>query len=248
MSFTARTWSGGSDDPTPPTQPVPSGNGHAYSPDVSLAGTNSYACSRCGIGMTPDQRYCVECGERRGKPRFTAAAFTPNVGATAPSPAPRARRRPRMSASGSTTLIAGIATLLLALGVGVLIGENNSSTPVAQKDQVITVQGGAPASTQAAAPTTSTPVQSTPTTASTTGTHAKGANGTKAAKTTKPATTASAKAATSAAAVQAANKAAQATLGSKNVGNATSTVGAQCTAGSPGCQNGKQTNNLFGGG
>jgi hypothetical protein len=62
-------------------------------------------------------------------------------GASAPVPA--ADRRPRVSSS--TTLVAGVATLLLAMGVGVLIGQNgtdNGKPQAAAPAQVITVAGG----------------------------------------------------------------------------------------------------------
>jgi hypothetical protein len=56
------------------------------------------------------------------------------------------------------TLIAGIGVLLLAMGVGVLIGRSGSSsagsTPA---PQVITVGGGTGAASTATAPTTTTP-------------------------------------------------------------------------------------------
>jgi hypothetical protein len=100
--------------------------------------------------MALDQRYCLHCGNRRGDPRlpfmdavtFMEASKQPqgSVAATAPPPAPA-----RSGISPSTTLIAGIATLVLAVGVGVLIGRGGGdSAPVAQqpKTQVIQVGGG----------------------------------------------------------------------------------------------------------
>jgi hypothetical protein len=101
-------------------------------------------CTNCQAPFASDQHYCVNCGERRGKPRFvlpTATATTPapaSPAALAPSP-----RRPR--ASAGLTLIAGIGTLLLAMGVGVLIGRDSTtstqraSTPPVQ---VVSVNGG----------------------------------------------------------------------------------------------------------
>jgi hypothetical protein len=96
----------------------------------------------CDAPLAVDQRYCVECGERRGKPRFPVS---PPVDAP-PAPAPRRRsaRRPRVSAGA--TLVAGVATLLLALGVGVLIGHSgNSGTSQrasAPPVQVVKLSGG----------------------------------------------------------------------------------------------------------
>lgn len=100
--------------------------------------------------MAADQRYCLSCGHRRGDPRlpfmdavvFMDAVKHPRETATPPPPPPA--RGPRMSANAS--LIAGIATLVLAIGVGVLIGRSgdSSSAPVANNTpQVIKVEGGA---------------------------------------------------------------------------------------------------------
>jgi hypothetical protein len=108
-------------------------------------------CVSCGTPMSSDQRYCVACGERRGKPRFslpvggTAGALpsTELAPASASPPAPRAPR-----ASSGTTIVAGVGTLLLAMGVGVLIGRNSAGNVNARPVQaaaptVVTVGGGA---------------------------------------------------------------------------------------------------------
>jgi hypothetical protein len=99
----------------------------------------------------------VSCGERRGRARF-ALASTPPRPAEQVEPAAAPPSRPRIS-SGST-LIAGIGTLLLAMGVGVLIGREstppartNASAPV----QVVTVGGGGTSTAAAAAPAIGTP-------------------------------------------------------------------------------------------
>jgi hypothetical protein len=60
---------------------------------------------------------------------------------TAPPPSPD--RRPFMSANAS--LVAGVATLILAIGVGVLIGRSGDSGPsnaASQAPQIIRVGGG----------------------------------------------------------------------------------------------------------
>lgn len=109
----------------------------------------SDACPSCGAQMALDQRYCLNCGNRRGDPRlpfmdavtFMETSKQPkgDAAATVP-PLPPAKS----GISPSTTLIAGIATLILAVGVGVLIGRsgNDSSAPVAnQQPQIIKVGG-----------------------------------------------------------------------------------------------------------
>jgi hypothetical protein len=112
-------------------------------------------CSACGAALAEDQRYCLNCGHRRGEPRVdfqrhldsktTAtkepAAPTNGTGAPAAVPpvAPPPPERPQrdyapLAAAG------GIAVLGIMLLIGVLIGrgtgsgEESSAAP-----QVITV-------------------------------------------------------------------------------------------------------------
>lgn len=96
-------------------------------------------CGACGAPLAPDQRYCVECGQRRGSSRvpfmekFVAPAQASAAAASKGAASGGGRRLPRLSANAA--LIAGIGTLILAMGVGVLIGrtatsEKSSSPPV----------------------------------------------------------------------------------------------------------------------
>jgi hypothetical protein len=108
--------------------------------------------------MLADQRYCLECGHRRGDPRlpfmdavvFMDAAKQPPASADAAATTPPPDRRPFMSANAS--LIAGVATLVLAIGVGVLIGRSgdSGSNSAAQAPQVIRVGGAGEAETASA--------------------------------------------------------------------------------------------------
>ena len=131
--------------------------------------------------------------------------------------APPPRQRPRMTANA--TLIAGIGTLLLALGIGVLIGRtgNNNSGSKAAPVQVVTV-AGAGASGPAGASSASTP-PSTPSAA----TAAKGAANAKATHTST-----------------------KGTFTTKAPPPKVTTVGGSCTSGQSGCQGGKFTGNFFG--
>jgi hypothetical protein len=137
------------------------GNAPAGAPrelPAGLAATVGDRCADCGAPLAVDQRYCVECGERRGQPRFPVVASTAD-GARAPARPRRPWRWPHVSAGG--TLVAGIATLLLAMGVGVLIGHsgNSSSNQRASTPpvQVVTVSGGGGGALAAAgAPTSKT--------------------------------------------------------------------------------------------
>jgi hypothetical protein len=110
-------------------------------------------CANCAAPLAADQRYCLNCGERRGAARFTATpANTGSTGAARPDPPPRGSRF-----SAGTTLIAGVATLLLALGIGVVIGNQSASSPAPtnSKAQVVYLNGaGAGAASTGAAPTT----------------------------------------------------------------------------------------------
>jgi hypothetical protein len=213
MSTSTGTWQEGSGEPATesPLGSVP--NGHAYNPEAPLLGTVADACSNCGAAMAVDQRYCVECGERRGQPRF---AFAPEA-ATDASEAPEPQRRRRSGAPGVMTVIAGLATLLLALGVGVLIGTSVDTTPQAVRVTVNTGGGSASGSSSSAGAGSSSAQAS-----GSSSSHSGGSTG--------------------------GTHTGNHSSGSGASGNATQQQGTSCTAGTPGCVNGKQTGNLFGGG
>jgi hypothetical protein len=138
--------------------------------------------------------------------------------------------------SSGATLVAGVGVLLLAIGLGVLIGHLGKSpapkASAAASPEVITVQGGGGSS--AAATTTA----STPTSAPK---HVKSASLTKKAQSKLKAITASK------AVQQKATQAAGKVLGnSNNLPPPTSTVGSSCSNSQAGCQGGKFTGNFFG--
>jgi hypothetical protein len=118
----------------------------------------THQCARCGAPLADDQRYCIACGERRGDPRLpfmdgrsaVRAPVAPEP--VAPPPPPRSRW------SSGATLVAGVGTLLLALGVGVLIGRagQDDARVAAAPPQVITVQGGGGTAAAATTATTAT--------------------------------------------------------------------------------------------
>lgn len=126
-------------------------------------------CAVCGAAMAADQRYCVECGERRGAPRVTlleGPARRTREQSPPSMPAPRQR-----GGLVNSTLIAIIGMLLLAMGIGVLIGRSNNNANIkSSPPQVVTVSvAGTPATgATAAQPTTSTGTTPTSTTPSTT--------------------------------------------------------------------------------
>jgi hypothetical protein len=105
---------------------------------MAAFGSND-SCPNCGARMAADQRYCLNCGHRRGEPRLPfmdAVVFMESMsgpGGTAGSPPPPPPAQSGGSAgrwNANAALIAGVATLVLAIGVGFLIGrsghENNA--------------------------------------------------------------------------------------------------------------------------
>lgn len=121
---------------------------------ATRAASAAEPCAACGAPMAADQRYCLECGDRRavmssvllGGPPLRSE---PDTGASTSPPA----RPPDSAIAGSGSddrargnalaVIAGVGVLLLAMGVGVLIGRSSASTKT-PAPQVITV-GSAPA-------------------------------------------------------------------------------------------------------
>lgn len=85
-------------------------------------------CPSCGALLASDQRYCLECGQRRGDPRLPFMdAVVLMEAVKQPGQAPPPPKKKRSGISPNAALIAGIATLLLALGIGVLIGRSGNS-------------------------------------------------------------------------------------------------------------------------
>jgi len=206
---------------------------------VAPAAASEDRCANCGSPLAHDQRYCVECGERRGQSRFPQAQPATEVR----SRRVRSSRPPHTQrVSPGTTLVAGVGVLLLAIGLGVLIGRlghGNTSNQKASAPpvQVVTVQGGG-GGTGTGAATTTTPAHTT-------------AAATKAPKglTGKLKAAAENKAPPSKAVQQKATQAATKVLGASNhLAPPTQKVGGSCSNSQAGCQSGKFTGNFFGGG
>jgi hypothetical protein len=128
--------------PEDPTRSVPFPDPVASAP---IASTTATHCANCGALLAADQRYCVECGERHGDPRLPVMSGRQDLSAPALAPPPPRKGGSRLArASANTALIAGVGTLLVALGVGVLIGRSSeSSRPAAgAAPQVVTIAGG----------------------------------------------------------------------------------------------------------
>jgi hypothetical protein len=175
-------------------------------------------CANCGAHLAADQRYCLECGERRGDARLPIAPRAAASRAVPAEPAPR-----RAGSLAGTTLVAGVGTLVLAIGVGVLIGRTGQHNVAAKTPpvQVVTVAGSATPGSTPAAPGSTTPAA----TPGTTKPNAKAGKGT--------ASNAAVKAVPKSGGKVQKTKGTVVKIGSKGHG--------------PGYQNGKFTGNFFGG-
>jgi uncharacterized protein YjbJ (UPF0337 family) len=93
-------------------------------------------CAGCGAPLAADQRYCLNCGQRRAGPRVDYRRYLAPAGGEAPSPPPpeeptaTATQEPSKPERDYAPLAAvgGIAVLGLMLLVGVLIGKGNGTT------------------------------------------------------------------------------------------------------------------------
>ncbi|HEV7752894.1 MAG TPA: hypothetical protein VGO71_15220 [Baekduia sp.] len=135
-------------------------------PNRPLLGEPNAPCRTCGAPLAADQRYCLQCGARRAEARLPfldILARQSGAPRTVAPPAPPVRTGPGAWAARVSTnaaAVAGVACLLLALGVGVLIGGlGDGGSATAGTPQVITVGGvAAPVATS----TTTPPVTTTP--------------------------------------------------------------------------------------
>jgi hypothetical protein len=182
-------------------------------------------CSACGAPMASDQRYCLVCGERNGPARVPALDTARQRTDLTPAAGPPHRAR----TSANTALIAGVGTLLLALGVGVLIGRSsNSSSSKTPAAQVITVPTGGGS-------------------AGTAGTGTTGGASTPGASAQTPGAAAAKASKSSAAAGAAAAAAASKAVAKKAKGPPPKVVTVGSAGKGPGYQNGHFTGNFFGG-
>lgn len=140
--------------PTPPDPPVPPATSAPPAPThAAPIPTQSTApgapggfdhCPSCGALVASDQRYCLACGHRRGDPRlpFMDAVVFMDAMNRPPETAGAPKKQPR-KISPNAALIAGVGTLLLALGIGVLIGRSGNHTSGPASQTPIVIKGGA---------------------------------------------------------------------------------------------------------
>jgi hypothetical protein len=109
-------------------------------------------CRACAAPLADDQRYCLECGE----PRPGAGRPLPAGLRRSAASEPASAVAPTRPAGGSlATWLAGLACLLLAVGVGVLIGRSGGERVPAAPITISGAAAGAPsagATPSAAAP------------------------------------------------------------------------------------------------
>jgi hypothetical protein len=126
------------------TPEIPTGTSPATEVHHPLVAASGEQCPSCGTAVAADQRYCLHCGQRCGEPRL------PFMNAVTFMDAPvKPKRR---GVSPNAALIAGVGTLILAMGVGVLIGRSgdHSTTATPAAAQIIKVPAGGGAETATA--------------------------------------------------------------------------------------------------
>jgi hypothetical protein len=169
-----------------PNPPPAAGGEFATAVTQPIPNVASERCSQCAAPLAPDQRYCLQCGAPRahvsgpisggrlGGPPPTAvspgatspqSALSAGGPQTPPSDVPGAPPGappgfgPAQPSNRNNTLalLAGVGVLLLAMGVGILIGRASSGSAKVPPAQVISVGGSAVGtSTTATTPTTTT--------------------------------------------------------------------------------------------
>ncbi len=124
MTATSRSAEDESRDPTTGASPVAAPADAGAVEGFAVGMSSSDRCANCGAEMAVDQRYCVECGTRRGAPRFTLASATAGPRGAAVTPAVGQMIVP---ARQRLTVLIAVLAILVAIGVGVLIGHGTSS-------------------------------------------------------------------------------------------------------------------------
>jgi hypothetical protein len=127
------------------------------------AAIDTEPCAHCGAPLARDQRYCLECGTPR---TYLSGMLIERLQGPSAQPAQPVQPSPAPWQRGNVlTLIAGIGVLLLAMGVGVLIGRSGSSGAAgAAAPQVIVATPTTGAAGAAGTPTPQA-TSTTPTTA-----------------------------------------------------------------------------------
>lgn len=130
---------------------------------VPTVGASGELCTACGAPLAADQKYCLNCGERRaGVPLGLEEPAPPPPTAVEPEPAAGGPPAERSIPLTPATAAAGVGALLVAVLLGAGIAGITSKTPQvnvpAAKAPVVNVAGGAAAASDTAS---ATPVEFT---------------------------------------------------------------------------------------
>jgi hypothetical protein len=196
--------------------------------DLTVAQAGSDVCGSCGAAMVADQRYCLECGLRRGDPRlpFMDAVVLMDAVKQPDQPPPSPPKKKRRGISPNAALIAGVGTLLLALGIGVLIGRSGTHEVAQTASAPIVIHSGGEAEAGATASKAKTTT---------------GGGGASKAKTKQQKATALKEAEAHPAAEEVLKPA-----GDVKLPPAAAQPGDKCESGAAGCESGEFTGNFFG--
>jgi hypothetical protein len=120
-----------------------------------LAGSGQYeSCEECGAPLDAQQRYCVDCGARRGNGANPASRYFAAMSKRAHRPPPRP---PAKAGSGSRAAAVGFFALLpIAVAIGVVVGRSgdggeNEALLEALRNRPAAVAGASSGSTTATA-------------------------------------------------------------------------------------------------
>jgi len=124
---------------------------------TAVLGSQGEPCAECGAPLAADQRYCINCGRRRGGPRVEFAQLLGHEQATREPPEPAAAADPAAAEPAKRerdytplAAVGGIAVLGLMLLVGVLIGRGDGSGGTAPAPSIVRVGEPAGAAADAA--------------------------------------------------------------------------------------------------
>ncbi|HXR30486.1 MAG TPA: hypothetical protein VN752_05050 [Solirubrobacterales bacterium] len=118
---------------------------------AQVLGEAGETCRECGAPLAIDQRYCLNCGRRRGEPRVDFRQHLPvgnaaNGNGTAPQPEASAPVRPAATPPAPEkpqrdyaplAAVGGIAVLGVMLLLGVLIGKGGGDSASAPPPQIV---------------------------------------------------------------------------------------------------------------
>jgi hypothetical protein len=107
---------------------------------IQLLGKVGEPCAECGAPLAADQRYCLNCGRRRGEPRVDFRAYEAPPRAEG-APAPAAGESKPSRDYTPLAAVGGIAVLGAMLLIGVLIGKGDGGGTATAPPPVV-VQGG----------------------------------------------------------------------------------------------------------